>query len=297
MPSTPTILFLADQFADSPRDASHSYPGGAEQTDAALIAACPFDIAVADFSMFTPEMLDAVDVCVVGNAQMASREQLQGLAASGKAVLFEHDLRVCRHRGNYQGPRRPLHKHLQWCTCRVRKLRPLFERCRGIIYLTQVQRSAYRRNPFYREPRWWVLGSSVFDQHFFDRVDRYRQSPLPKEIDVAVAYSRHANKGFDRSLEKAFTLTDTPYVIQNVTPNEVQDVLERSATFIHLPRTFEPAGRMPVEARFLGNSVIGNARVGVMQEPWWGMDDDAALEHLKGAAARFWHTVEEWSRD
>lgn len=171
---------------------------------------------------------------------------------------------------------------------------PVIENALGVIYLTELQRRMYRSNPFYREPRHMVLGCSVFSSEFFDRVDAYQASaPHQKDIEVSVAYSAHTQKGYDLSLKKAKELSSTPYTMKNLTPNEVLDVLERSETFIHLPRWVEPCGRMPIEARFLGNKVIGNSYVGAIEETWWKLPDEEALEFVRTAPERFWASVDE----
>jgi hypothetical protein len=45
---------------------------------------------------------------------------------------------------------------------------------------------------------------------------------------------------------------------------------------------------MPVEARFLGCEVVVNANVGVAGEPWWGSDDETALDFVRRGPGRFW---------
>jgi hypothetical protein len=54
----------------------------------------------------------------------------------------------------------------------------------------------------------------------------------------------------------------------------------------------EWAGRMPVEARFLGCNVVINDNVGVAGESWWDLSDDLAYGILKDTPARFWRIVE-----
>jgi hypothetical protein len=74
---------------------------------------------------------------------------------------------------------------------------------------------------------------------------------------------------------------------------EVLDLMQRSARFVFLPAQLEPAGRMPVEARFLGCEVVTNRHVGVSGEAWWHLPDSRALEALRDAGPRFWRIVQQ----
>jgi hypothetical protein len=150
----------------------------------------------------------------------------------------------------------------------------------------------YRKNPFYSEPRYIVLGCSVFSRSLFERVESYQQSSGKSTNTVAVPYSKHPQKGFDLSLERAKHLSDDHVIIKDLPPEAVYDVLEQSGTFIHLPRGVESCGRMPIEARFLGNKVITNKLVGASQEDWWSKSDSDALEYVRQAPNRFWGAIE-----
>ncbi len=286
------ILFVADQFADAYRDSEHRYPGGAELTDAAVIEAAPSEVVTRNFQTLTEADVRQATLVVVGNAIRASAEYVTLLASHPALVAFEHDLRICHHRGDFTAPGHPLHNKLEWCVCRRRKALRLMHATKGVIYLTEYQRSFYHRNPWYRDRPYRVLGSSVFDTVTINTFKEHVRSQ-DQPIDVAVAYSRHAAKGYEDSLALARTYSTDPFVVKDMAPSEVLDVLKRAKRFIHTPKAPEMAGRLPVEARFLGCEVITNQRVGVALEPWWSLPDDQALAHLSTAAARFWTYVAE----
>lgn len=286
------ILFVADQFADANRDSEHKYPGGAELTDAAVIEAAPSEILTRDFEKLNETEVRQASIVVVGNAIRATAEHVALLASHPALVAFEHDLRICHHRGDMTAPGHPLHNKFHWCPCRRRKALRLMHAAKGVIYLTEYQRSFYHRNPWYRDRPYRVLGSSVFDKKTISTF-RDRASEQDQNIEVAVAYSRHKAKGFEDSLAIARDYSESPFVIKDMTPTDVLGVLRSAKRFVHAPPSPEMAGRLPVEARFLGCKVITNQHVGVALEPWWSLPDDQALAHLSTAAARFWTYVAE----
>ncbi len=292
--AAPRTLFIADQFADTDRDSENRYPGGAEQTDRAVIEAAPWPVDRVTARDATPALLERYDLHVIGNLARARPELLQALARLGRHVLFEHDLRICRRRGNFPATLDPVHRWLGRCVCPHRRWQPVLASSLGMIFLTTLQLSVYRGNPFFNPPEVRVLGSSVFGRDFFDRVDRVRRAP-PAHVreGSCILQSSHRIKGTRAALRYCRRRGITPYGIRNLAPDEVLDRLERSRRFVFLPTHLEPAGRMPVEARFLGCEVVANAHVGVAGEPWWRLPDDQALEVLRDAGPRFWRLAGE----
>jgi hypothetical protein len=288
----PRTLFIADMFAESRRDAYSRYPGGAEQTDQAIIEAAPWPVEPIASQEATPAILERFDLHVVGNLQELRPELIETFARLGRHVLFEHDLRICCRRGNFLTAKDPFHRWLGWCVCRHRRLRPVLASSMGMIFLTHLQLSAYRRNPFFRPPAVQVLGSSVFGRDFFDRGARIRSEPDRHERrGFCVAYSANRIKGYAAALAYCRKRGIEPQVIRNLSPTEVLDMLQGCRGFVFLPAQLEPAGRMPVEARFLGCEVVTNRHVGVAGESWWHLPDDQALEVVRDAGPRFWRMI------
>jgi hypothetical protein len=287
-------LFIADQFMQSGRDDLSRYPGGAEQTDQALIQAAPWPVDFATSREVTPELLENFDVHVLGNMRHARPEVIAALVNQGRHVLFEHDVRICHWRGNFPAAYDPIHRWLGRCICPHRPLRSLIASSLGMIFLTHLQLSVYRRNPFFRPSVVQVLGSSVFGQGFFERVARIQNGSLRTERrGVCIAYSAHRIKGYRAARSCCRERGIEPQVIQNLSPQEVLDLMQRCSKFVFLPTRLEPAGRMPVEARFLGCEVETNRHVGVTGEPWWHLPDSQALDVVRDAGPRFWKIVQQ----
>jgi hypothetical protein len=285
-----TVLFIADQFDDASRGAGVSHPGGAELTDRAAIAACPWPVTEVTFGELTLGQLDAHDIHVLGNSSSASREQLAAIAERGRHVLFEHDVRICVWRGNFPVAAEPVHRFKQRCSCPHPFQQRLFRDALGTIFLTHRQRAVFRRNPFWYSPHEAILGCSLFDDDFFERADS-RQADAERE-GWWVTGSPSVIKGAKEANAYCETQGITPNVFDDMQPQEVLDALETAHRFVYLPIGLEPAGRMPVEARFLGAEVVVNHHVGVTGESWWRLPNDQALEFLRDAPARFWRIVE-----
>lgn len=290
--SSPRVLFVADQTAASTRTEQAAHPGGAEMTDEAAIEACPWPIEVETVETLDAKDLAQFDVHVVGNFDEATDAQIEELCRLGRHVLFEHDVRICSWRGNFPASPEYIHRYAQRCVCPHVHLRELFDTALGTVFLSHRQLEVYRANPFFDGPPALVLGSSLMNREFLERVEAYRADPPEADIEAAVVYSGQANKGFERSREFCRDRGVEPFVIRDLEPEEVLEVLERTERFVHLPTSLEAAGRTLVEARFLGCEVVSNPNAGVCGESWWHLPDDEALEVLADAPRRLWRLVD-----
>lgn len=282
------ILFIADQYTDAPRTSDVRHPGGAELTDAAALAACPEPIDLCKFRDLEPGQLARYDLIVVGNSGTATRAQLTAIADTRRHVSFEHDLRICTWRGNYPASVEPAHRFAHYCACPHPSLQKFYAQARGVVYLTARQQRCFEANPFFAGARSAILGCSLFDEAFFRRV---RTSEPRPRAGTAIFGSKHRVKGFREAYQYCMAHDLSPLVIRDIPPTEVLDVFEQSEQFIYLPLGTEWAGRMPVEARFLGCDVVTNENVGVAGEPWWRWPLDDALAYVEDGPRRFWRIV------
>ena len=290
-------MFLADQFDDAARDDLDGHPGGAELTDAAAIEASPWPVERLRASDWSPGTLGDFDLHVVGTLENASDDLLEALCDHGRHVLFEHDVRICRWRGNFPAAGEPVHRHAQRCLCPHRRWRRLFETAMGTIFLTHRQMRVYLDNPWFAPSRTAVLGSSLMNEAFFERVEQARSRDRKRDIEAAILGSGQRIKGTEPARQCCREHGVEPFVIEELDPEEVLDVLERTETFVYLPRALEPAGRMLLESRFLGCEVIANAHTGVCGESWWHLDDEQALEVTRDAPRRFWRLIRRFIRE
>jgi hypothetical protein len=287
------VLFVADYFVDTPADSGGHYPGGAEQTDAAVIDACPWPVERVKVRELREASLDGFDLFVLGNLETATRAQCDAIASRSRHVLFEHDYRMCRLRGSYRS--HWTHRFFRRCLCRVRRFDALFAKALGAVFLTHRQLERYRENPFLRLPAHEVLGCSVMGGAFFDAVERYRNHP-PEKYGTVVVHSARAFKGFSQSLDYCRRHGIEPTIVRDAAPAELLEVLMRSERLVFMPEWHEPASRLAVEARFLGCEVVSNERLGVGGEAWWTEPDSVGLEVLTSAADRFWEIVRRFAR-
>lgn len=288
----PRVLFLADQFASARRSATEGHPGGAELTDVVAIGSCPWPIEARRCAELSPSELSRYDLIVVANASTATPTLLRALTASARHVLFEHDLRICRWRGNFPRAPEPWHRFAQRCVCLHPEWRDVLQSARGMVYLTASQRSVYWANPWFRPPNQEVvLGCSLFAESLLERAER-RARVAPRE-GAAVFASRNPIKGYAQALRYCRDHGLRPAVFRDISPEAVLARLERAQVFIYLPVALEPAGRMPVEARLLGCRVVTNGHLGVAGEPFWRAAAADAFHFLGSAPARFWRLVEQ----
>jgi len=281
------FLFVADGFTDAPTGPI-PYVGGAARTDEAAIVASPWPVDCVRTTSLDVAMLDAYDWILLGNLENATPEQLAALSRSGRHVLFEHDYRMCRFRGDHRHSF--VHRVTDRCWCRQRRFGSLFESARGAVFLTQGQLERYRQNPFVRLPPHEVLGCSIMGDGFFATVERHRRNPVEKHGTVVV-FSHEPHKGFREAVERCRALGVEPTVLRDPEQTKLLEGLARAERLVFTPVWFEPASRLVVEARYLGCEVVTNDRVGVIGEPWWSEPDDVGLEVLRSAAARFWEIV------
>jgi hypothetical protein len=288
------VLFLADQFADSHRDKFSKYPGGAEMTDQAVIEASPFPVERCAIQGADPATFADYDLLVVGNLSRATPAQRKAIARLGRHVLFEHDYRMCRFRGDFGLTRDPVHRQLHRCACRQRAWGDVFASALGIVLLTHRQLALYRGNPWLRLPPHRVLGCSVMSSAFVDFVQGCRERVRQREGTVVV-YSAHRIKGYEQALAYCRRHGLTPAVIRDAAPERVWSTFCDAARLVYLPQWIEPAGRLALEARFLGCDLVSNEWLGVAGESWWAASDETAWPFVRDAAARFWRLVAELS--
>jgi hypothetical protein len=282
------ILFVVDQFADVPRDTRTPTPGGAEMTDSALIAACPWTIEPVLINELKTSHLTDFNVHILGNLSRASRQQIRDFSLQRRHILFEHDVRICRYRGNFPEAREPIHRFAHRCFCPHLKLRSLYASALGTIFLTYRQLALFKSNPFFFCRNQLILGGSAMSRSFFERVEHFWKKRNVKKEGTCVVYAEGPGKGFRNALTYCESRGIEPKIIRNLSPEAVLDVFEHSSRFVFLPESPEAAGRMPLEARFLGCEVVTNRYVGVAGEPWWNLDDESAWKFVRDIPARFW---------
>src|SRR5215207_7036136 len=218
------VLFLADQFSDAARTRHDRHPGAAELTDAAAIAACPWPVTTRRFAELSPGESSGYDVLVVANSQSATAAQLAEIAGTGRHIAFEHDLRVCRWRGNFPMSIDPAHRRFQRCWCPHPESRRLFETAAGVIFLTAFQERIYRRNPSFRCGASRVLGSSLFELASLEPALR----PAGARHGTRVFESPHRIKGFAAAQRYCRQRGIEPLPIRGLPPGEVLTVFAGS---------------------------------------------------------------------
>jgi hypothetical protein len=286
------ILLVADRAATEARSGFEHQVGGAELTDLAAVEACPRPIVFRRWRDIEAREIGRAELIVVSNAASAPRALIDAVTRTRRHVLFEHDLRPCRWRGDFCVAGEPLHRFAHRCRCAGLRWHALFESALGVIYLTERQRAAYYDNPHFLPPaREAVLGGSLFSAEVIELCRALARRGAMRS-HTAYAWSDNAIKGHRVARDHCRRAEWALREIRRRPYPEVLAAMSASERFVYLPVGLEPAGRMPVEARLCGCEVVVNAQVGVAGEPLWAMDGDRALAWLADGPARFWRLVE-----
>lgn len=284
------VLFLADQFAEPSRDGV-GRDSAAEIMNAAVLQASPWPIEALRCSELRTDHLRDFDLHLIGNLEQATPEQCDAIAELGRGVLIEHDYRMCRWRGDFARSSSSYHRKLWRCNCRLKHRLRLLESARGAIFLTHRQLGIYRTNPFVRLPRHAVLGCSVMDRDFFDRVAHFKSTGSPRGAGALLLHSDDATTGYEQAIAYCRSSRIEPMVVPDTTRDEVLATFEAAARVVFLPQWPEPSGHIALEARFLGCELVSNEALGVAGESWWHLRDDLAFEFVREAPRRFWTLV------
>lgn len=290
LPNPKFVLFIADKFSNENRSENDRFPGGAERTDDAAIEACPYPVLKCLWADLSETEIEKSHLIIVGNSGSAKKSQLNLLAKYKKHILFEHDLRICHWRGNFPASLEPIHRFSHRCICPHADQKNMFETALGIIYLTELQKSYYLRNPFFSSTRpHAILASSLFKKDFLEYA--HNLSSKNKKTGTLIPGTKTKIKGSKnaevRCKKEGWKFTK----IINLTPPEVWEAMANAERFVYLPMGLEPAGRMPVEARLLGCKTVVNTHVGVAEDRLWKLDDNNFRKQISKQADFFWEIV------
>ena len=200
-------------------------------------------------------------------------------------------MRICRCSGAYWRVRDPWHRYCGRCICPHLRWQRMFRSARGTVFLTQLQRDRYFKNPFFSTRKTAVLGSSAFDENFFDSIKSLAH--VPKTVDTCIVYSKRPDKGFVDALKYCELRGIRPTVIKDMSPSEMLQRLAETRRLVFLPRWYEAASRLAVEARFLGCELVLNDRVSVQGEPWWAWTREKSQSFVRDTPQRFWKIIQE----
>jgi len=254
-------------------------PGGAQLTNAAMIAAAPdwADI-IPCYSGRLPSGMPQADAYILNNVKDFSQAELK-VAVSKPHIVYEHD-----YWDLHQGWQR------DW-------IMPVMNGAWAVIFLSPLHREAFlRQHPGVRPKKTYLVPSPIDPEEFTVQADEPRQGTCwlgefqpHKGIKAACQWaSEHETVDF--------------YGWGPVTPSgknvhikgllryeEIPRALARYERFLFLPEWVEPFGRTVAEAKLAGCELILNERVGALSWGW-----ETREEWAKGvgtAASRFWEVL------
>jgi hypothetical protein len=242
-----------DTDSDNPAHLPGKYVGGAEMTDATLIAAAPDGV---DVVLIPPDRYETAFDCddiVVTGTDMLTDDAMRQLA--------EHEPVVFLH-------------HLQ---TRYEARRDLINGARLLIVHTPAHLA---HEQAWTQPKRTALVLSPLDVSECFTV-------TPKKNQAVWANRMHDLKG-PRTAAMWAATNDIPLVkLSNVPRAEVLHVMAESKYFVHLPIGFESESRATIEAVLSGCEIIANDNVGVTSVPGW-QDTGRLADLVTNAAERWW---------
>jgi len=134
------------------------------------------------------------------------------------------------------------------------------------------------------------LGCSAFGSEFFDLIERFANTPKTQE--ACVVFSGRPDKGYMDAVHYCKKRGISPVVIKDLSPSDALRVLAQARRLVLLPRWYEAASRLAVEAFLLNCELVTNDKVSVKEEPWWSWPREDAEAFVKATPNRFWDIVD-----
>lgn len=214
-------------------------------------------------------------------------------------VIFAHDYGpwVCKWRLHY-----PMEERCRTLCFLRERWGAILQEARLLIWLSPLHQRAWLYAYPELEPHPHALVPSAVD------VERFRDLGQPRG-GVVMVNSLAGFKGAENVLRWAEAHPDVqithvggnqegralpPNVrdIGYVPRAQMNEVLNRHETFLHLPSTPQPFDRTVVEAYLAGCHIEANELVGALSWPWWREGREAVRQACAAAPQTFWTEVE-----
>jgi glycosyltransferase involved in cell wall biosynthesis len=271
-------LFIHDH------DVTEIPDGGAQQTTAELIRRCPYDIDLALPATIDGFDLEAFDLLIVSNCKFFSRPQLERILAHRCFIKHERDYYNLVHDDHVD----------------IRKA--MFEKARAAVFLSPGHAMQFQAE--HPDIDWSGVNLAVSPPP----VDPAKFNPWGSRRRPVYAFTAalHQHKGVDNFVNMARLNPGMKFEAYGRGPlrpqleevdnieykgtipfEDMPDLFNEVAGFVHLPNWLEPYGRAAAEARLCGCEVVVNDRVGAATFPWF-WDYPVLMVKMLKAAGDFW---------
>ena len=279
-------VFVSDLF-------HQQYVGGAELSMKTLIETTPGSGTLANSSMVDKEFVDFYkdSKWVFGNIADLSSESIRHIIDSGIEYSFiEFDYKLCKHRNPI------LYKFVEGEECdykatpRGKLIEEFILSSKTTFFMSDAQRKIYEAElPEVASANTHIL-SSLFDDHFFDRINllNSKYENQVRDNKWIVLGSNSWVKGALQS-EKWCKDNDVEHeVMFGVEYDQFLKRLAQSKGLCALPAGYDTCPRMVIEAKLLGCALQTNDFVQHRDEEWFNQPNEEIIKYLKTRNDYFW---------
>jgi hypothetical protein len=229
------------------------YVGGAEMTDAALLAAAPVDVDIVP-AWEWERALDADHVIITGT-DLLPTQAMERLAGTSPTVFLHHE------------------------QTRAYARRQLIDAARVLILHTPAHEAMERR---------WTNPKRV--ELVLSPMDPTECWAEPKQDHAVWAQRMHDLKGPRAARLWAIENGIRLQMLTNAPRAKVLDALAVARWFVHLPLGFESESRATIEAVLSGCKCVTNERVGITSVDGWS-DPQRLADMVASAADKWWQVA------
>jgi hypothetical protein len=159
----------------------------------------------------------------------------------------------------------------------------LLERAQRLHFVSEGQRRVYEAEFPRLASKARVQGVSYTDEEL-DHMDALYARREPSDVWAVLDNGKATEVAVRRceELGRRFEL------IGGLSPSRFRRALAQCCGLVFHPAVLEGSSRVSVEAKLLGLELDLNENVPICDEPWFAGPREGTLEHLRGAAERFW---------
>ena len=283
------IIFVSDYF-------SNDLVGGAELTSEALIESSPFKVLKIRSQNLTQEILQKHhnDHWIFGNWTQINFQLLPLIIGNLSYSILEYDYKFCK----YRSPDKHFFAENKDCDCHQTDwgnfVAAFFLGAKTIWWMSERQQQNYlNRFPDLQKIARSSVLSSVFSESFWLQIKRLNDNKKERN-GWAVLSSSSWIKGTDDALKWCKDNGKEVNLIENLSPDQVLELLSRSEGLVYLPKGGDTCPRIVIEAKLLGCKLQINDNVEHANEDWFTQNDEFTTQaYLYAAREFFWNGIKE----
>ena len=269
------------------------YPGGAELSLKTLFESSPGSTTLVNSSMVDQEFVDFYKESkwVFGNIADLSSEMIRYIIDSKIEYSFiEFDYKFCKHRNPI------LYDFIEGESCDYKStergsiIEEFIANSKTTFFMSEAQRKIYQDTlPNVNGHNTHVL-SSLFDDHFFERINLLNQKyhGQPRDDKWIVLGSNSWVKGALQSENWCKENNIEHEVIFGMEYDQFLKRLAQARGLCALPAGYDTCPRLAIEAKLLGCELQTNEYVQHRDEEWFNKPNDEIVKYLRTRKDYFW---------